>query len=101
MVKRRWSNRSAIIDETRRPTVSPAQYSDSARVAVVSGAGSRKRTIQFETPISDATYAAIASPSNSNGPASSDRPSPPPAAPGRGAPALLAVLRPLGIGTRT
>ena len=54
-VNQRWSNRSAMTDETRRPTVRPAQNSDSARVAVVSGAGSRKRTIQFETPTSEAT----------------------------------------------
>src|SRR5664280_1790354 len=55
MVNRRWSNLSAMADETRRPTVRPAQYSDSARVAVVSGAGSRNRTSQLETPISQAT----------------------------------------------
>ena len=73
IVKRRWSNLSAMADETRRPTVSPAQYSDRARVAVVSGAGSRKRTSQFETPTSDATYVAMAIPSSSSGPASSGR----------------------------
>ena len=55
IVKRRWSNRSAMTDDTRRPTAMPAQYSDRASVAVVSGAGSRNRTSQFETPTSDAT----------------------------------------------
>ena len=54
-VKRRWSNRSAMTDDTSRPTAMPAQYSDRARVAVVSGAGSRKRTSQLETPTSEAT----------------------------------------------
>ena len=73
MVNRRWSNLSAMADETRRPTASPAQYRDRARVAVVSGAGSRKRTSQLETPTSDATYVAIAIPSSSSGPASSRR----------------------------
>src|SRR5690242_205492 len=37
-VNRTWSNRSEITDETRRPTVRPAQNSDRARVAVVRGA---------------------------------------------------------------
>ena len=55
IVKRRWSKRSAITEETRRPTVRPAQNRDSASVAVVSGAGSRKATTQFETPTSAAT----------------------------------------------
>ena len=54
-VKRRWSNRSAMTEDTRRPTAMPAQYSDRARVAVVSGAGSRNRTSQFDTPTSAAT----------------------------------------------
>ncbi len=54
-VNRTWSNRSEIAEDTPRPTASPPQYSDSASVAVLSGAGSRKRTSQFETPTSDAT----------------------------------------------
>ena len=55
IVKRRWSKRSAIAAESRRPTVRPAQYRDNASVAVVSGAGSRNATTQFETPTSAAT----------------------------------------------
>ena len=54
-VNRTWSKRSASRDETSRPSVRPAQKSDSAVVATLNGAGSRKRTSQFETPTSDAT----------------------------------------------
>src|SRR6478672_10713553 len=55
VVNRTWSNRSAITEDTSRPMARPAQKSDSPRVAVLSGAGSRNRTSQLETPISEAT----------------------------------------------
>src|SRR4051812_13851858 len=52
--------RSATKDDTNRPSASPAQNSDSASVACATGAASRYRTSQLETPISAATYVAIA-----------------------------------------
>src|SRR3954471_5641296 len=91
---RRWSNRSEIADDSSRPSVAPAQTSDSASVAVASGAGSRYRTSQLDTPISAATYVAIATPSRINGPAKR-RTGAPGAAPG----ATPERRRPLGIGT--
>jgi hypothetical protein len=54
-VNRRWSNRSASRAPTSRPTVSPPHSRDRAPVATSSGARSRKRTSQLETPPSDAT----------------------------------------------
>src|SRR5688572_17840440 len=50
-----WANLSASCDETSRPTASPAQNSESAVVAVLSGAGSGKRTSQFDTPTTEPT----------------------------------------------
>ena len=51
----------------RRPTAMPAQYSDRARVAVVSGAGSRNRTSQFDTPTSAPRRRRWRSPRSSSG----------------------------------
>ena len=51
----RWSKRSAIRADTRRPSANPPQKSERLVVASVSGAASRNRTSQLETPTSDAT----------------------------------------------
>src|SRR4051794_7833645 len=103
MVNARWSNLSEMTDEISRPTVMPAQYSDRASVAVVSGAGSRKRTSQLEIPASDATYNAIAAPSKSSGALRTTRAF---WADGRGSrpprsPMATAIGRPVGIGVAT
>ncbi len=67
---------------------------------VVSGAGSRNRTSQFDTPTSAATYVAMAIPSSKSGAASRRGAE----TPGRadavsGAPSAAVARRPLGIGT--